>query len=77
MNYLEKNKYFFHTKRGIIISTLSGIIGLIIFIPATLKEYHRQNNTYCVLDFALTLFFLFGIGLSVYRAFKLNKQNNS
>jgi succinate dehydrogenase hydrophobic anchor subunit len=67
------NKYFFNTKIGIIISTLSGIVGLMIFIPSTIKEYNKQNNIYFFIDFVFVLFFLFGLGLSVYRVFKLKK----
>lgn len=75
MNFFQRNKYFFHSITGIVTSVIVGILGLIIFIPSTIKEYNRDNTFYVILDSLYVLLFLFGIGLSVHRYLKLTKNS--
>jgi hypothetical protein len=74
MNFFQKNRYFFYTKIGILITTISGIFGLAIFIPSTIKEYGRGDNLFVVLDSFYVLLFLYGLCISIIRI--VNYNNN-
>lgn len=78
MTTQKENKRFFQTKLGVTISCFFSILGLIIFVPSSIKEFNRNpmspNFWLCLL---FLCFFIFSIVLNIQRVNKLrsNRQN--